>query len=146
MNLNISTGLKSYDLTDENGDVLCTVRFNPTDPTFAQKLYEAFTALDKKDGAYHQRITSETDPLALFQLARDMDTEMRSEIDGVLGPNTCRALFGSVNVYARADGLPLWANLLLSIMDEMDDAMTRENQATDPRLQKYMTKFGKKAG
>jgi hypothetical protein len=147
MNLNISTGLKSYDLTDENGDVLCTVRFNPTDPTFAQRLYEAFAGLGEKDEQFHQRIVDESDPVKIFGVACEADAEMRKTIDGILGPGTCQAIYGTANVYyARADGLPLWANLLLSIMDEMDDAMMRENKAADPRLAKYVNKFGKKAG
>lgn len=146
MNLSISTGLKSYDITDEAGNIKTTVYFNPTDPGFAQKLYEAFAALDKKDEQYHQRIAEEAEPVKLFEIAREMDAEMRGMIDGILGDGTCQAIFGGINVYAWADGLPLWANLLLSVMDEMDEAMNREKQASDPRLQKYMKKFGKKAG
>lgn len=146
MNLNISTGLKDYNITDEAGNIKCTVYFNPTDPGFAQKLYEAFAALDKQDEQYHKRIAEENDPVKLFEIARSMDTEMRCMIDGILGDGTCQAIFGNISVYAWADGLPLWANLLLSIMDEMDDALAREKKASDPRLQKYTKKFGKKAG
>lgn len=147
MNLNISTGLKSYDLTDENKDVLWTVRFNPTDPTFAQRLYEGFAGLGEKDEQFHQRIVDESDPVKIFGVACEADAEMRKTIDSILGPGACQAIYGTANVYyARADGLPLWANLLLSIMDEMDDAMMRENKAADPRLAKYVNKFGKKAG
>ena len=148
MNLNISTGLKSYDLTDENGNVLCTVRFNPTDPTFAQRLYEGFAGLGEKDEQFHRRIVDESDPVKIFGVACEADTEMRKTIDGILGPGTCQAIYGTANVYyARAEnGVPLWADLLLTIMDEMDSAVERANKAADPRLQKYMTKFGKNAG
>lgn len=146
MNLSISTGLKSYDFTDENGNVLCTVRFNPTDPGFAERLYDVFTNLDKQDEEYHKQIAEEQDPIKVFSIARQMDKEMRSSIDSIVGEGVCDALFGTVSVYAWSDGLPLWANLLLSIMDEMDEALNREKKASDPRLQKYTKKFGKKAG
>lgn len=145
MNLNISTGLKSYDITAD-GEIKCTVYFNPTDPSFAQRLYDAFASLDKKDEQYHKRIADETDATKLFEVAREMDAEMRQTIDGLFAPGTCQAIFGNISVYAWADGLPLWANFLLSIMDEMDEALAREKKASDPRLQKYMKKFGKKAG
>lgn len=143
MNLNISTGLKSYDFTDESGAVLCTVRFNPTDPGFAERLYSAFADLDKKDEQYHKRIEEENDPAQLFSIARAMDEEMRGTIDGILGDGVCQAIFGTISVYAWADGLPLWANLLLSVMDEMDEALAREKKASDPRLKKYTAKFKK---
>lgn len=146
MNLSISTGLKSYDFTDENGNVLCTVRFNPTDPGFAERLYDVFANLDKKDEEYHKQITSEEDPIKVFEVARKMDQEMRGMIDGLVGDGVCSAIFGNISVYAWSDGLPLWANLLLSIFDEMDSALAREKQASDPRLKKYTKKFGKKAG
>lgn len=146
MNLSISTGLKSYDITDENGETKCTVRFNPTDPGFAQQLYDAFSNLDKQDEQYHQRIAEEKDAAKIFEVAREMDAEMRQTIDGLFEPGTCQAIFGNISVYAWADGLPLWANFLLSIMDEMDDALAREKKASDPRLQKYMKKYGKKGG
>lgn len=146
MNLNISTGQKEYNITDERGETKCTVYFNPTDPGFAQKLYDAFASLDNKDEQYHQRIEAEEDAVKVFDIARHMDQDMRNTIDGLFAPGVCDAIFGNISVYAWADGLPLWANFLLSIMDEMDDALAREKKASDPRLQKYMKKFGKKAG
>jgi hypothetical protein len=146
MNLSISTGLKSYDITDEAGNIKTTVYFNPTDPGFAQRLYEAFADLDKKDEQYHEKIGAENDPAKLFEIAREMDKEMRGMIDNILGDGTCQAIFGGISVYAWADGLPLWANLLLGVMDEMDEALAREKKASDPRLQKYTKKFSKKAG
>ena len=142
-NLTISTGLKEYNLTDELGNVKCTVAFNPTDPGFAERLYNAFSALDKKDEEYH-RIASETkDGVQLFKLAREMDADMRRTIDEVLGANVCEPVFGAISVYAWSDGLPLWANLLLSIMDEMDEALAREKKASDPRIKKYTKRFNR---
>lgn len=146
MNLNISTGLKEYNITDEHGETKCTVYFNPTDPGFAQRLYDAFASLDKKDEQYHQRIAEENDATKVFEIARQMDAEMRKTIDGLFEPGVCDAIFGSISVYAWADGLPLWANFLLSIMDEMDEALAREKKASDPRLAKYTKKYGKRGG
>ena len=146
MKLNIATGLKEYEITDERGDVKCVVCFNPTDPGFAEKLYNVFSQLDKKDEEYHKMANEDTDNVHLFEMARQMDAEMRQMIDNVLGAEVCKPLFGSVSVYAWADGLPLWANLLLSLMDEMDEALAREKKASDPRLKKYTEKFKNKAG
>jgi hypothetical protein len=144
-NLTIATGLKEYSLTDENGNVKVTLYFNPTDPVFIEGLYNAFSTLDKKDEEYRERVQKETDGAVLFDLARTMDAEMRNLIDTALGTEVCQPLFGNINVYARADGLPLWANLLLAIIEEMDDAFAKEKKAEDPRIKKYTSKF-KKAG
>lgn len=46
-------------------------------------------------------------------------------------------------MYALAEGLPLWANLLFAIMDEMDETVMREKKAMNPRIAKYTKKYHK---
>lgn len=147
MNLTIATGIKEYDITDEHGNVKYSVAFNPTDPNFAERLYAVFSDLDKKDEELHKRIKEENDHIKLFEIARQMDSEMRQMVNSVLGDDVCTPIFGSVSVYAIGDGLPLWANFLLAIMSEMDDALDREQKAANPRIKKYTERFKrKKAG
>ena len=52
-------------------------------------------------------------------------------------------LFGGMNVYALANGLPVWCNLMLAVMDEIDSSFAREQKATNPKLQKYLNKYQK---
>ena len=138
LNLNIATGLQEYNI---NGK--CTLVFNPTDPRFIQKLFDTFNTLDEKTEAYRQSVKDEKDSAKVFKLAMEMDKEMRELVDGALGCEVCDAVFGNVSVYAIADGLPLWANLLLAIIDEIDDAFAREKKAQNPRIEKYTKKFKK---
>ena len=137
--LNISTGLKEYNI---NGK--CVVCFNPTDPAFINKIFDAFNKLDEKHDEYSKAISGEEDGKKLFEIARSMDREMRETINGVFGCDVCTPVFGDMSVYAAADGLPLWANLLLAIIDEMDDSFAREKKATNPRIEKYTKKFTKR--
>ena len=44
---------------------------------------------------------------------------------------------------AFADGLPLWANLMFGLLDEIDAAVVRERKAYDPRIAKYTKKYHK---
>ena len=142
LDLNVSNGLKEYNI---NGK--CTIQFNPTDPNFIAKIFDTFDALDKKHDEYNQMIRKETDGKKLFEIARTMDKEMRATIDELFGCELCGPVFGDISVYAAADGLPLWANLMLAIIDEMDDAFAREKKASNPRIKKYTDKFKRnKAG
>ena len=136
LNLNIPTGLKEYNINDK-----CTVVFNPTDPNFIERVFTAFNDLDEKMDEYREAIRNEKDGIKVFQIAHDMDTEMRAVIDETLGAEVCEPVFGTISVYAAADGLPLWANLLLAIIEEMDDAFAREKKASNPRIKKYTDKF-----
>lgn len=131
-----NSGVKEYTLNDS-----ATIRFNPTDSNFLERLYYTFDDLDKKQEAYKNETIE--DGKEAFRKNRERDAEMREAIDGVLGEGICTALFGNMNVYALADGLPVWANLMLAIIDEMDDSVKAEQKKTSPRVAKYTARYKK---
>lgn len=133
-----NTGVVEYNLSG-NGE--CSVRFNPTDTTFVKRLYDVFNALDEVQEKHKATIEKMADKSEIFGVSKNMDAEMRGMIDNVLGDGVCDAVFGDLNVYAMADGLPVWANLLLALMDELDTAFAREQKATNPRIAKYTKKY-----
>ena len=131
-------GLVEYNL---NGK--CKVVFNPTDMTFIERVFDVFDTLDAKQEAYKADIEGK-DGKEIFDIAHQMDAEMRDIIDNVFECEVCDALFGGMSVYAVANGLPVWANLFLAVMDEMDSAFAREKKLTNPRIQKYTQKYKRK--
>ena len=136
--LQISTGLVTYTL---NGNAQVT--FNPTDAAFVERLFNAFQELDQKQEAYKAEVEKASGKREIFDIARRRDGEMRATLDEVLGQPVCDTLFGSMNVYAMSEGLPVWCNLMLAIMDEIDTTFAREQKATNPQLQKYLNKYHK---
>lgn len=137
--IQFATGLVTYDL---NGQ--CEVSFNPTDSAFVERLFNTFDALDQKQEAYKAEIENIADKREIFQIARTRDAEMREMIDGVFGAPVCDILFGGMNVYAMADGLPVWCNLMLAVMDEINTSFAREQKLTNPRINKYSAKYSAK--
>ncbi len=137
--LNFESGLVTYSL---NGK--CEVSFNPTDSNFVERLYATFEELDRKQEQYKNDIEKMADKRKVFDYARERDTEMRGMIDEVFGAPVSDALFGGMNVYAMAGGLPVWCNLMLAVMDEIDTTFAREQKATNPRIAKYTAKYRKK--
>ena len=121
----------------------CDISFNPTDSAFVERLFNAFDTLDKKQEAYKTEISKVGDNREIFNIARRRDDEMRELIDGVFERPVCKDLFGGMNVYAMADGLPVWCNFLLTVMDEVDTTFAREQKLTNPRIQKYTAKYHK---
>lgn len=133
--LKITTGVQEYHLNDK-----CTVVFNPSDPAFADKLYTAFDALKKKQDARDNNV-EKMSAREMFDWLRNMDAEMRETIDGVFEQPVCEPLFGNVSVYAIADGAPLWMNLMVAIMDELDEGIKREKAFHSEKLAKYTAKY-----
>lgn len=134
--INFDSGVKEYTINDS-----ATIRFNPTDSNFLERLYYTFDELDKKQEAYRNEVIE--DGRDAFRKNRERDAEMRVAIDGILGDGVCSALFGTMNVYALADGLPVWANLMLAIIGEMDDSVKAEQKKTNPRVAKYTARYKK---
>lgn len=136
--LGFETGLVTYSF---NGK--CDISFNPTDSNFVKRLFDAFEYLDGKQEAYKAEIAKISDKKKIFEIARERNDEMREIIDGVFEAPVCNALFGSMNVYALADGLPVWCNLMLAVMDEIDTTFAREQKQTNARITKYTAKYHK---
>lgn len=136
--LKFETGLVSFTVNDK-----AEVTFNPTDSFFIERLFNAFDTLDKKQDAYKEEIEKVGDKREIFEIGRRRDAEMRELIDGVFESAVSADIFGSMNVYAMADGLPVWCNFLLSVMDKIDTTFAREQKATNPRIAKYTAKYHK---
>lgn len=136
--LNFETGLVTYTI---NGK--CDVSFNPTDSNFVERLYSAFEDLDRKQEGYKAQIERMADKKEIFGFARERDKEMRDIIDGVFESPVSDAIFGGLNVYALAEGVPVWCNLMLSVMDAIDSTFAREQKAMNPRIHKYIDKYQK---
>ena len=136
--LSFDSGLVTYTV---NGK--CKVSFNPTDSNFAYRLYSAFEELHEKQESYKKRLEEIKDKREIFDFAKERDAEMRRIIDGVFQAEVSGDLFGGMNVYAIAGGLPVWCNLLLAVMDEMDAACIKEQRMMSPRVQGYIDKYRK---
>lgn len=122
-NLNFETGMTEYQV---NGGG--TIRFNPADAAFVKGLSELFAALG-------QGTEGSLDDLP------QREAEVTAKIDALFGPGTSRAVFGDQGAYALAGGLPLWANFLLAVLDEVESAVRAQPAAASPRVEEYMKKY-----
>ena len=120
-----------------------TVWFNLTDIDFVERVFNAFDAMDKQQEKYQAALKNEADAKTVFATARAMDADMRGLINGLFDFDVCTPLYGRMNVYAMAGGLPVWCNLMLCLIENMDDTFTAEKKATNPKLQKYLAIFKK---
>lgn len=158
--LNFASGLVTYKV---NGGA--EISFNPTDTEFSRKVLGIFRDLADKQDHYRKLLGADTetpdieavldDPKAAQELMNQtddildgisqMDKEMREAIDGAFGaPGTADTVFGGASLYAYADGLPLWANFLMAVIDEMPASAETQAKMTDPRLRKYVGKYSAK--
>lgn len=136
--LKIESGIKEYDL---NGKV--TVLFNPTDTMFIERCFDTFSSLDDIQTSFQEKVTQATDNATLFTVAKEMDAEIRGKINALFGFDVCTPLLGDMSICALAGGLPIWANIMLAMIDEMDGSFANEKKQRNPRLDKYIKKYKK---
>ena len=134
--LNFDFGVQEYDL---GGKV--TVCFNPTDIGFIEKLSDSFSYLDLIQEEVKLSKEEVTDEKDVYALAKSLDGKMRDIINALFGQDVCTPLFGEMNLFASAGGLPVWANLMLAIAEEVESSMQGELKQREARIKKYTEKY-----
>ena len=134
--ITFDTGIVEYEI---NG--AATVRFNPADVNFTERMYNSFMALDERQDEFKRRVDEiGGDNEEMFSYAKERDAEMREIIDALLGDGVADALFPDMNCYALADGMPVWINLMFAIAEEIRDAFASQQEKADPRIRKFNAK------
>ena len=136
--IRFDTGLQSFQI---NGGV--SVEFCPTDSDFARKLWNLFEELEAKQHEYAKRSENETDAKKILDMASQFDKEIREKIDAIFGKPVCADVF-KTNVLALGNGLPVWANLMLSVLDQMDTSFDLEKAKTNSRVRQYTERWAKR--
>ncbi len=136
----IETGLEQHTFAGMGTDSI-EVFFNPTDVRFSERIFKAVESIGKKQEAYEEKDRKIADHKERFALMDEVDATIRAEIDGIFGAPVCNAVFGTLNVTAYANGLPIGMGLLMQVIDSIDTAFSREQKLTNPRVQKYLDKY-----
>ena len=135
--LNYTAGKREYTLP--NGEV---IHFDPCDSEFANKVVIAFRNCNKIQGSFPKDPVKDLDEQ--LSLIRKMNADIRQEIDEAFGEHVCdKACCGSSPI-AISDGLPVWMNFLMAVIDEIDANMPEGEKRSRARVQQYMDKYNTK--
>lgn len=137
--LNFDLGVEEYQIGD------ATVKFNPTDVYFVERISNVFERMDGLQVKYKGQLETVKDGTAAFNICRTIDRDMRKIIDDLFGEKEISSkIFGTISLFSIAkNGLPVWANLLLTLMDEVDDAVVTAQAESNPKLEEYLKKYSR---
>ena len=138
-NISLETGKVEYLL---GGKV--SVRFNPTDLNYMERVYAAFDELGRIQTRFQTDLEALEEEKEIFALAKETDGRIREVLNALFEKDVCEPLFGNMNLFAYSGGMPVWVNLMLAVSDEMNSAMLAEADARDKRIEKYTEKYVKK--
>lgn len=134
-NLTFSTGLKEFSLNNA-----VTVFFNPLDQNFIAEVFEVFESLEEEQEKMQESVKG-SDARTALNAMKEADKNMRERINGLFGQDICTPCFGSMSTYAVADGMPVWANLMLAVMDTMEGNAAEQAKVQKERIRKYTAKY-----
>lgn len=138
-NISVSN-VQEYNINDK-----AIIRFNPMDTGFVKRFLDACEELAKRQEAFGKE-AEETPAENFFPVAEKADSDMREIINGLFGEDICTPIFDKMSVTALSEGLPLWLNFMLAIMDEISDTVEEVKGSkveVNPKLQAYLAKFKK---
>lgn len=134
--LNLNLGVEDYLLAGK-----VEVSFNPTDMNFLERLSSTFEKLDALQEEVRATREKLTDDREVFPVARELDAKMRAILNELFDAEICEPLFGGMNLFASSGGLPVWANLMLALTDEVQNSMASEMSKREERIAKYVSKY-----
>lgn len=123
------------------------VRFNPLDQGFAERFFNAIDAIRALEEEYENRGKNVKDEKDGFSIGRQIDDKMRKLLDDVFEEPVCDKIFGNLRLFAFSikTGVPIWLNLVMTIIDEIYGSIDDVEKQADSRIAKYKAKYQKYA-
>lgn len=137
---NINTGAK---VEEYNIDGKIVLRFNPADATFVKNFNAAFKALAEAQSELAEAAKNADDE-AFFEASAATNTKLRGILNDLFGDDICTPIWGTADLTALSDGLPLWFNFMMALIDEIDADMKNVKDVRSARLDAYLAKYQKK--
>lgn len=138
--LNFDLGVVTFKV---NGNA--EIHFNPTNPNFVGKLHDTFLNMKNQQESYEKEIQDikDGDNSEIFNFCVRKDKEMREALDACFDEPVCEKVFGQLNVYAFAGGMPIWANFVLALFDVIEKYGEQEEKQMNDSVKKYLEKYRK---
>lgn len=137
--IKIETGLKVYDIEDENGNIRGQISFNAADVNFiprASKMQDNIQRYieEVKSLADSKDTLSEIDIANAFN---DIDNKIKSEIDLLFDSNASEVVFGNQSCLNSLNGVTFIERFLNAFMPIIKKEFEAEQKKSKKRIEKY---------
>lgn len=136
--IKIATGLKTYDIEDENGKVRGQITINPKDMGFfgrAMKMKETIL-LYMNDLDIHDSSKTEQEIVEIFD---NTDKIIKEEIDKLFGEGTSTTIFGQQSSLSTINGITFVERFLSAFMPIIQQEFQTELDNSSARIDKYVS-------
>ena len=136
--IKIETGLKTYDIEDEHGNIRGQITINPKDIGFfnrAQKMRDKILHyIDSIDWNTNDKTDDEI--LIIFDTT---DKIIKKEIDDLFGQGTSDIIFGTQSSLSTINGISFVERFLTTFMPIIESEFKEELKNSSNRIDKYVS-------
>lgn len=131
----INSGLKSYEIADEEGNVKGVISFNPTDLSIYTKAEKLVKYIDT--ALYRiAKITAENANNS--DILTEIDEHIKNSINDIFGNNASDIVFGNQHSLSLSGGESLALKFILQFMPIMQKNYEQEMRNSKERIAKYV--------
>lgn len=136
--IKISTGLKVYDIEDENGNVRGQISFNPSDMNFYTRANDMVDNMDKWTLDLEELNDSELTEKDIADKVKELDARVKEEINQLFDDeNASAVVFGNQNVFNTLNGVSFVERFLTAFMPIIQKEFEKEQKKSNERVSKY---------
>lgn len=135
--LSFKTGVKNYDIEDENGKLLGTISIYPNDFNLGQRALEGQKKIEEllNEAAKLSENVSEEEAIKLIA---DTDTKIKQQLDYIFNSNVSETVFNGLNcLNVTQNGKYLIENFIDMIMPVITKELNKSIEKSAKNIKRY---------
>ena len=121
--IKIETGIKTYDIVNENDELLCKIKINASDISLLSEIYK----LQETIQLYLNKF-EDADIDKMYDTMVECETGIKKAIDNVFGEGTSENVFKSQSIFSEYEGTSFLERFVSSILDTLANDIKENEQ------------------
>ena len=131
--IKVSTGLKVYDIEDENGNVRGQISFNPSDLGFYDRATQFYDDMQTMIDSIEN-----DDSIVGMEKVSTADKAMKEKLNQLFDDeNASKVVFGNQNCFNTLNGVSFVERFLNAFMPIIKKEFEKEQKNSQKRIEKY---------
>ena len=131
--IKVSTGLKVYDIEDENGNVRGQISFNPSDLGFYDRATQFYDDMQTMIDSIEN-----DDSIVGMEKVSAADKAMKEKLNQLFDDeNASKVVFGNQNCFNTLNGVSFVGRFLNAFMPIIKKEFEKEQKNSQKRIEKY---------
>lgn len=134
--IKLATGIKTYEIENENGEILGVIKFNPSDVNLYKRVEQFEKDAQEIEAELNECVENDGEDTLKTAMVK-ADTKFKQSIDDMLGNGTSEIVFGKQNVFNTLDGVTFLERFLIAIIPIIKADIEASSKAKEHKISKY---------